>query len=71
MAPPNPCRCRCSPGSPDDEWLPLGVAELDDVRPGALRAWAAACHQMARAGVPPLPPPHVIRALKRRGWWPL
>lgn len=46
------------------------VALLDDLRPSALRAWASACHTLAEAGVRPLPPRHVERALKRRGWWP-
>ncbi|WP_329249495.1 hypothetical protein OG417_03245 [Actinoallomurus sp. NBC_01490] len=47
------------------------VALLDDVRTPALRAWASACWSLAEAGVRPLPPRHVERALRRRGWWPL
>lgn len=46
-----------------------GVAELDDVRPHALRAWAAACWHLREAGTTPLPPTSVRRALVRRGWW--
>ncbi|GGP98395.1 hypothetical protein BKA00_005816 [Actinomadura coerulea] len=46
-----------------------GVAELDDIRPGALRAWASACWHLREAGTTPLPPAHVVRALARRGWW--
>ena len=46
------------------------VADLGDLRPAALRAWAAACWHLALLGLPPLPPPHVVRALRRRGWWP-
>ena len=45
------------------------VADLGDLRPAALRAWAAACWHLALLGLPPLPPPHVARALRRRGWW--
>ncbi len=45
-----------------------GVAELDDVRPHALRAWASACRHLREAGTTPLPPAHVRRALARRGW---
>ncbi|MBO2439812.1 hypothetical protein [Actinomadura nitritigenes] len=44
------------------------VAELDDVRPAALRAWASACHHLREHGLIPLPPAHVVRALRRRGW---
>lgn len=45
------------------------VVHLDDLRPAALRAWAAACHHLRSLELPPLPPPHVVRALRRRGWW--
>ncbi|GAA3215527.1 hypothetical protein [Actinocorallia longicatena] len=46
------------------------VTRLDDVRPGALRAWASACWHLRACGLEPLPPRPVVNALRRRGWWP-
>ncbi|WP_433138697.1 hypothetical protein ACQPZ8_37425 [Actinomadura nitritigenes] len=48
----------------------INVAELDDIRPPALRAWASACWHLGECGLMPLPPAHVVRALRRRGWLP-
>lgn len=45
------------------------VADLADLQPVALRAWASACHHLRSRRLPPLPPEHVRRALARRGWW--
>ncbi|RSN50856.1 hypothetical protein [Actinomadura sp. WAC 06369] len=47
----------------------FNVADLNDTRPNALRAWASACWHLREHGVTPLPPAHVRRALIRRRWW--
>lgn len=46
-----------------------GIAELSDLRPRQLRAWASACWHLREHGVTPLPPEYVRRALVRRRWW--
>lgn len=45
------------------------VPRVDDLRPTALRGWAAACAHLRDHGLEPLPPRYVVRALRRRGWW--
>lgn len=44
------------------------VAHLDDTR--QLHAWACAVHHLAELGLTPIVPPHIARALRRRGMWP-
>lgn len=66
-------RRNCGTTKGTDNTAPIvtpGVVDLDDVRPAALDAWRKACAYMRERGVAPLPPEHVIRALRRRGWWP-
>ncbi len=50
---------------------PARVTRLDDIRPAQLQAWASACYHLINCGLTPLPPSHVVAALRRRGWWSL
>ncbi len=52
-----------------DRQLAAKVTRLDDIRPAQLQAWASACYHLFSCGLTPLPPSHVVAALRRRGWW--